>query len=162
MNCISWNYLIAQPWGSVKGQLCDFWADEGKESFQYLEQSFPDHCHSPLQLWNLDLRVKVKSLSHVQLFVIPWTVAYKVPPSMGFSRQEYWRVLPFPSPGDLPDPGLNLGLLHCKQMILPSEPPGKLSVRVKGLDKWSRCLRSTGWAFKRFLKCWVQWFIACN
>ena len=109
MNCISQNDQIAQPWGIVKGQLCDFWADEGKESFQYLEQSFPDHCHTPLQLWNLDLRVKAKSLSHVQLFVTPWTVAYKVPPSMGFSRQEYWSGLSFPYAGDLPDPGIEPG-----------------------------------------------------
>ena len=49
--------------------------------------------------------VKVKSLSHVQLFVTPWTVSYQFPPSMGFSRQEYWTRLPFPSP-DLPDLGI--------------------------------------------------------
>ena len=49
--------------------------------------------------------LKVKSLSRVQLFATPCTVAYQVPPSMGFSRQEYWSGLPFPSPGDLPDPG---------------------------------------------------------
>ena len=48
----------------------------------------------------------VKSLSHVQLFATPWTVAYQAPPSMGFSRQEYWSGLPFPSPGDLPNPGI--------------------------------------------------------
>ena len=45
-------------------------------------------------------------LSHVQLFVPPWTVALQTPPSMGFSRQEYGNGLPFPSPGDLPDPGI--------------------------------------------------------
>ena len=44
---------------------------------------------------------EMKSLSHVRLFATPWTVAYQAPPSMGFSRQEYWSVLPFPSPGDL-------------------------------------------------------------
>ena len=43
--------------------------------------------------------------SCLRLFSIPWTVAYQAPPSMGFSRQEYWSGLPFPSPGDLPDPG---------------------------------------------------------
>ena len=42
--------------------------------------------------------------SHVQLFVTSWTVAHQAPLSMGFSRQEYWSGLPFPSPGDLPDP----------------------------------------------------------
>ena len=51
-------------------------------------------------------KVKVKSLSRVQLFATPWTVAYQAPLSMGFSRQQYWSGLPFPSPGDLPDPGI--------------------------------------------------------
>ena len=46
------------------------------------------------------------SLSCVQLFVTPWTVAYQAPLSMGFSRQEYWSGLSFPSPGGLPDPGI--------------------------------------------------------
>ena len=53
--------------------------------------------------------VKVKSLSRVQLFVTPWTVAYQAPLSMAFSRQEYRNELPFLSPGDLPDPGIKLG-----------------------------------------------------
>ena len=48
----------------------------------------------------------VKLLSRVWLFAIPWTVAYQAPPSMEFSRQEYWSRLPFPFPGDLPDPGI--------------------------------------------------------
>ena len=52
------------------------------------------------------LKVKVKSLSRVQLLGTPWTVAHQAPPSMGFSRQEYWNELPFPSPGDLSDPGI--------------------------------------------------------
>ena len=50
--------------------------------------------------------VKVKSLSCVLLFATPWTVAYQAPPSIGFSRQEYWSELLFPSPGDLPDLGI--------------------------------------------------------
>ena len=54
----------------------------------------------------MKVNVRVTSLSRVRLFVTPWTVAYQVPPSMGFSRQEYWSGLPFPSPGDLPDPGI--------------------------------------------------------
>ena len=52
------------------------------------------------------LKVKVKLLSRVRLFATQWTVAYQAPPSMGFSRQECWSGLPFPSPGDLPDPGI--------------------------------------------------------
>ena len=50
------------------------------------------------------LKVKVKSLSHVQLSVTPWTVAYQSPPSMVFSRQEYWTGLPFPSPATVEVP----------------------------------------------------------
>ena len=49
---------------------------------------------------------KVKSLSRVRLFATPWTVAHHAPLSMGFSRQEYWSGLPFPSPGNLPNPGI--------------------------------------------------------
>ena len=49
---------------------------------------------------------KVKVFSRVLLFVAPWTVAPLAPLSMGFSRQEHWHGLPFPSPGDLPDPGI--------------------------------------------------------
>ena len=49
-------------------------------------------------------RKKVRSLSCVRLFATPWPVACQAPPSMGFSRQEYWSGLPFPFPGDLPDP----------------------------------------------------------
>ena len=52
---------------------------------------------------------QVMSLSRVQLFATPWTVAHQAPLSMEFSRQEYWSGLPFPSPGDLPDPGIEPG-----------------------------------------------------
>ena len=55
------------------------------------------------------MKVKVKSLSRVRLFATPWTVAYNVPPSMGFSRQEYWSGVPFPSPEDLPNPEIEPG-----------------------------------------------------
>ena len=58
-----------------------------------------------------NLLVVVQQLSCVQLFATPWTVAYQAPPSMEFSRQEYWSGLPFISPGDVPDQGLNSCLL---------------------------------------------------
>ena len=60
----------------------------------------------------------------VQLFVTPWTVAYHVPLSMGFPGQEYWSGLPFPSPGDLPDPGIEPRSPVLQMDSLPSEPPG--------------------------------------
>ena len=52
---------------------------------------------------------EVKSLSRVRLFATSWMVAYQAPPTMGFSRQEYWSGVPFPSPGDLPNPGIKAG-----------------------------------------------------
>ena len=52
------------------------------------------------------MKVKVKSLSRARLFATLWTVAHQALPSMGFSSQEYWSGLTFPSPGDLPDPGI--------------------------------------------------------
>ena len=66
-------------------------------------------CWFPLGLIGLISflsKVKVKSFSHVWLFATLWTVAHWAPPSMGFSRQEYWSVLPFPFPGALPHPGI--------------------------------------------------------
>ena len=69
--------------------------------------------------------MKVKLLSRVRLFATPRTVAYQAPPSMGFSRQEYWSGLPFPSPGDLPDPVIELGSPALQADALLSEPPGK-------------------------------------
>ena len=54
----------------------------------------------------------------------PWTVAYQAPPSMGFSTQEYWSGVPFPSPGDLPDPGIEPRSPAFQADILTSEPPG--------------------------------------
>ena len=71
------------------------------------------------------LKVKVKSLSRVRLFVTPWTVAYQAPPFIGFSWQEYWSGLPFPSPGDLPNPGIEPGSPAFQADTLTSEPPGK-------------------------------------
>ena len=63
----------------------------------------------------------MKSLSRVRLFATPWTVAYQAPPSMGFSRQEFWSGLPLPSPGDPPDPGIEPGSPALQTDALPSE-----------------------------------------
>ena len=67
----------------------------------------------------------------------PWTVAYQAPPSMGFSRQEYWSGLLFPSPGDLPDPGIEPTSPTLQADTLPSEPPGKFSLLERKLLKSS-------------------------
>ena len=67
-------------------------------------------------------------------FATPWTVAHQAPLSMGFSRQEYWRGLPFSSPGDLPDPGIKPRSPALQADTLPSEPPewqwGKVNYKV--------------------------------
>ena len=73
---------------------------------------------------------EVKWLSCVWLFATPWTVARQAPPSMGFSRQEYWNGLPFPSPGDLPNPGIELMSPALQADALTSEPPGKQEVKL--------------------------------
>ena len=91
----------------------------------------------------------MKSLSRVQLSVTPWTVAHQASPSMGFSRQEYWNGLPFPSPGDLPDPGMEPGSLALEADALTSEPPGKPS--LEGMDNSLRFLRDM--AKERFELC---------
>jgi len=66
--------------------------------------------------------------SRVWLFMAPWTVARQTPLPMGFSRQEYWNGLPFPSPGYLPDPGVEPGSLMYPALadeFFTTEPPGK-------------------------------------
>ena len=79
-----------------------------------------------------EVKMKVKSLSRVRLFVTLRTITDQVPLSMGLSRQEYWSGLPFPSPGDLPDPGIKPRCPALQVDILTSEPPGNL---CKALSK---------------------------
>ena len=69
-------------------------------------------------------KFKVKSLSRVRLFATPCTIAHQAPPSMDFSRQDYWSGLPFFSPGDLPNPGTEPWSPAFQADALPSEPPG--------------------------------------
>ena len=84
--------------------------------------------------------MKVKSLSRVRLLATLWTVTYQAPPSMGFSRQEYWSGWPFPSPGILPNPGIESGSPALQADALTSEPPGKptaAAVAAKSLQSCS-------------------------
>ena len=76
--------------------------------------------------------MKVKLLSRVRLFETPWTVAHQAPPFMQFSRQQYWSGLPFPSPGDLPHPGIKPESPILQADSLPSEPLEKPSLKQKG------------------------------
>ena len=96
--------------------------------------------------------------SLVRLFVTLWTIAHQAPVSMEFSRQEYWSGLPFPSPGDLPDPAIKPMSLALQAGSLPSEPPGKPKDTVTRHKprSWGRCaeMRVTSlgpWVFPAML-----------
>ena len=101
----------------------------------YLKKTLKDTCTSMFTAAHTHIHTngillshkknEVKWLSCVWAFVIPWTVAYQAPPSMGFSRQEHWSGLPFPSPGDLPNPGIEPVSPALQADALPSELPGK-------------------------------------
>ena len=78
-----------------------------------------------LILINDDYACLLSRFSCVWLCVTLWTVGHQAPLSMGFSRQECWSGLPLPSPGDLPDPGIEAGSPALQAEPLPAEPPGK-------------------------------------
>ena len=92
----------------------------------------------PLDKRIFAMKVKVKSFSHVWLFATPWTVSHQAPLSMGFSRQEYWSGLPFLSPGDLPDPGMEPMSPAFQADPLTSELPGKPHICYSALQIKSR------------------------
>ena len=111
----SWQILEA-----FSVSLAGFYNSQVKNDHNYWSSETPMYQYFPSLLW-----LKVKSFSHVQLFATPWTVAHQAPLSMGFSRQEYWSGLPFPSPGALP----NLGIEPRSPTLqaFTSAPPGKPS-----------------------------------
>ena len=89
--------------------------------------------------------ILVKSLSRVRLFATPWSIAHQAPLSMGYSRQEYWSGLPFPSPGDLPNPGTEPSSPVLQADALTSELPWNIlrGVKLPSLrpleGKWKPC-----------------------
>ena len=136
------------------------WASESElnaaNSCRYIQKN--DCCLKKSILWNfiiLLLRTSIaikffifdikwkwscSVMSDVRLFVTAWTVAYQDPPSMGFSRQEYWSGLPFLSPGDLPDPGIQPSSPKWQADSLPTELPswiGKLNIVKMFSPTWS-------------------------
>ena len=85
-------------------------------------------------------KVKVKSLSHVWLLATPWTAAYQAPPSMGFSRQEYWSGVPLPSPKEIYE-GAKSSLLHKTVVLCQNIKSLNLSIQqcfLKGTSRWAR------------------------
>ena len=106
-------------WRTFEWLCCDFVKTWGSEMLRIIYTRKPGYH---LSEW-----MNVGMLSRVQLFANLWTVAHQAPLSIGFSRQEYWSRLPFPSPGDLSDPGIeptSPAAPTSQVNSLPSEPPG--------------------------------------
>ena len=103
---------------------------------------------------------RVKSLSPVRLFETPWIVAYQTPPSMGFSRQEYWSGFPFSSPWDLPNPGMEPRSSTLREDALTSEPQGKpwwrteKKFKTHSMFTMLHASKGKGEAQKEQKKCW--------
>ena len=116
-------------------------------------QLYPLHQAENWWKWS-----EVKSLSRVWLFATRWTVARQAPLSMGFSRQEYWSGLPFPSPEDLPNPGIEPGSPALEADALISEPEGLSKTEANKLiimqtEKTKVFVINTGW--KERIRGWV-------
>ena len=107
------------------------WQKNSKKVLLFLTNSKLNFFPSPFLKWDIE----VKLLSLVRLFATPWTVAYQACPSMGFSWQEYWSGLPFPSPGDLPNPGIEPGSPTLRADASPSDAPEKPEMR-QDISKW--------------------------
>ena len=107
-----------------------------------LQESYRRAFHSVIPLCYPMAMITVQSLSRVW-FLLTWTVAHQAPLSMGFSRQEYWSGLPFPSPGDLPDSGIQPVSPALAAGFFTTEPPGK--------SPGSWCLSG------HMVPCWLSW-----
>ena len=99
--------------------------ERGRREEKVLQESYLEVWTSQVVLVVKILTLTLKSLSRVRLFVTPWTVAYQALPSMEFSRQEFWIGLPFPSPGDPPEPGIEPGSPALQENSLLTELQGK-------------------------------------
>ena len=104
MKSVSLARLFATPWTV---------AHQAPPSMEFSRQEYWMHA------------CMLSHFSRVQLYATLWTAAHQVPLSMGFSRQESWNGLPFPSPGDLPDPGIEPRSPTLQEDTLQSEPQGK-------------------------------------
>ena len=93
--------------------------------FVFLKRIGLFHLCYQIYIYNFFMKWKCSWLSRVWLFATPWAIVCQAPLSMEFSRQEYWSGQPSPSPGDLPNPGIEPGSPALQADPLRSEPPGK-------------------------------------
>ena len=109
-----------------------------------------EYLFQNILLWSL-LHLRAQLLSCVWLFAAPWSVVHQVPLSRGFPKQEYWSELPFPPPGDLPNPGiepLSLVSLHCNRILYQLRHLGSLNLGP--INKVCLVLKSLGSNFYFF------------
>ena len=108
------------------------------------KQSIANTRAESLLSWGVKVKVKVELLSHIWLFATPWTVAHQAPPSMGFSRQEYWSGLPLPSPSSaFSKTSLNI----WKFMVHVLLKPGLENFEHYFTSVWDECNCAVVWAF---------------
>ena len=102
--------------------------------------------------------------SHNQVFVTVQTVAHQAPLSMGYSRQEKWSGLPFPSPGDLPDPGVKLMSLALAGEFFATETPGKprKTIGISNFTSWYTSEKIKSRILKRYLHVHIENSIISN
>ena len=91
--------------------------------------------------------VRAQSFSCVWLFAAPWNVAHQTPLSTEFSRHEYWRGLLFPSPGNVPNPGIKPASPTLQVDSLPTEPPGKPSNIIQSYNLQQVCFLALRYNF---------------
>ena len=122
----------------------------------FIHQMFMEHPGSTkLNSWDMDM-----SLSHVQLFVTPWSVACQAPPSMGFSWQEYWKEYYFLLQGIFPTQGSNSSLLHCRQTLYHLSHQGSpfWDVSWNKTGESSLCVKLAFWQHEDGLKLFLSYF----
>ena len=120
---LSMGFFRQEYWSGLPFPSSEDLPNPGIEAASLLSPALSGRFFTTSATWKaLVTKVKVKLLSYVWLFTTPWTVAHQAPQSMEFSRQECWSGLPFPSPGDLPNPGIEPGFPAPQTDALPSEP----------------------------------------
>ena len=111
-----------------------------------------------ISLEGMMLKLIVVQFAQVKLFATPWTIACQGPLSMEFSRQRYWSLLPFPSPGDLPDSGIKHGSPALQADSLLSELPGKPTIKRLFSVKRQVNLKSISRYMFDFTRCLLIWY----